>query len=105
MKVGEAGKEVQALVEINGSPISPELNLCDAKGSYAPDPRVFESQNYPLVYPLTVAYLKNGGESQQAAETFIRALKTDEGQCLLNEAGLIPIFSVEQEGACNRKEW
>lgn len=87
LAVAEKGEAVQPLVQKTGQPITPETNLCNAKGSYALDPEAFASRNYPLSYRLSVVYLPNN----QAGKQFGELLKTDEGQYLLSQVGLVPM--------------
>ena len=87
LAVAEKGEAVQPLVQKTGQPITPETNLCNAKGSYAPDLEAFASRNYPLSYRLSVVYSPNN----QAGKQFGELLKTDEGQYLLSQVGLVPL--------------
>ena len=43
-------------------------------------------------------------KQEQAAKAFVEAMMTLEGQCLLNEAGLVPRIPVQQTGACRDLE-
>lgn len=97
LAIGPIGQEVQPIIA-DGKAITPAFDLCDRKGSYAPDAKLFLQGRYPLIYPLSVIYTAQG---EQAAQAFIAALKTDEGQCLLAEAGLVPIEPVRQTGRCS----
>lgn len=105
LAVGEPGQEVQVL-QRNGDSITPDLDLCQAKGSYWPDSRVFMQNRYPLTYPLSVLYYRQKGNRQpeQAAKFFIQALQTQEGQCLLSEAGLVPRLPVRLKPICLESE-
>ncbi|MBD1909754.1 MULTISPECIES: hypothetical protein [unclassified Leptolyngbya] len=93
LALGENGKEVQPLMQQQGVPINPATDLCGDKGSYTSNANVFSSsrgflQNqYPLRYRLVVVYPKGS----QAGRSFAETLRTDEGQALLNAAGLVPI--------------
>ena len=92
LAVGEKGQEVQPLVQQLDNqvkPIEPTTDLCDDKGSYWPDVEAFKSGRYPLVYRLVVVYPKD--ETRAAGKKFAELLKTDEGQRLLSEAGLVPL--------------
>lgn len=93
-------RSVQPFVQDNGAPLDPTIDLCNAKGSYWPNTQVFQNKTYPLSYPLSVIYSKQNAASKQAAEAFIKVLETDEGQCLLNEAGLVSTKLVRQKGIC-----
>ena len=81
----KGGREFQPLIQGNGEPIVPQSDLC-AKGSYQVNAQAFE--RYPFSYRLSVVYAKN---SDRVAKKMIELLTTDEGQCLLNEAGFVPI--------------
>jgi hypothetical protein len=99
LAIGEAGQEKQALIQADRQPIQPaQIDLCNAKGSYWADPEAFRNKAYPLIYELAVIYPT---DNPAPAEAFIAALKTDEGQCLLSETGLVPIEPVRQRGICD----
>lgn len=83
--LGEPGQEVQVLVQNNGRDIEPKVDLCNDKGSYKPNLKTFAQKHYPLGYPIAVVYPKNSLDGAKFAEI----LKTDEGQMLLGEAGLV----------------
>jgi serine/threonine protein kinase len=89
LSVGEKGKEVQPLVQNNGEDINPKLDLCNDKGSYKPNAEAFSQQRYLFVSPIAVVYPDDAIRSQ-AGKSFAKILKTDEGQKLLEETGLIP---------------
>lgn len=96
LAIGPGGQEVQPIT-VDGRALTPDFDLCNRKGSYMPDARLFQEERYPLIYPLSVIYTAQG---QSAAQAFINALKTDAGQCLLSEAGLVPIRSI-RPGDCS----
>jgi ABC-type phosphate transport system substrate-binding protein len=78
----------QILVQTNGQPINPHMDLCNDKGNYRPDVNAFKDEsNYPFKYPIFIAYKKDS----QVGEYLVKLLQTDEGQQLLSEAGLVPI--------------
>ncbi|MGI0485760.1 substrate-binding domain-containing protein [Pantanalinema rosaneae CENA516] len=81
---------VQALLEANGQAISPETNLCGAKGSYDRNIAVFQTQRYPLGYSLAVVYPRDN-RRLQVGQKFAEILQTAEGQRLLSRTGLIPL--------------
>ncbi len=83
-------KAVQPIIQNNGRPITPETDLCMDKGSYRPNPKIFERGDYPLGYAIAVIYNKDNAK-YSAGRVFSRLMKTDEGQHLLESAGLIPI--------------
>ncbi|MEG4534424.1 substrate-binding domain-containing protein [Microcoleus sp. D2_18a_D3] len=93
LAVGEKGQEVQPLVQqIDNQvkPIEPTTDLCNDKGSYWPDVEAFKSGRYPFIYRLVVVYPKDEARSM-VGKKFAELLKTDEGQRLLSEAGLVPL--------------
>lgn len=95
LAVGGKGQEIQPLVqqvENNVKPIEPTTDLCNDKGSYWPNVKAFESGSYPLMYRLVVVYPKDENRSQ-SGKKFAELLKTEEGQRLLSEAGLVPVKS------------
>jgi len=92
------GEEFQALIQDDGKPIAPQSDLC-AKGSYRVNTEAFE--RYPFGYRLSVVYAK---KNDRAAKKMIELLTTDEGQCLLNEAGLIPTKPGWNQKICNGSE-
>lgn len=90
LAIGTTGKEVQVLItedKNKNKPIYETIDLCSNKGSYKPNAEAFNSRNYPLVIPLVVVYPKNS----QKGENFAKLLLTNEGQNLLNAAGLVPV--------------
>jgi len=93
LALGEGGQEVQPLAQSQGGAIDPATDLCGDKGSYAANVRAFVPQrgvfpqHYPLRYRLAVVYRQDS----EAGRSFAAALKTEEGQHLLNAAGLVPI--------------
>lgn len=88
--------EVQPLMQRNGDPVTPETNLCK-KGSYVPNPTVFNDRpllpQYPLKYNLSVIY----SPGNEAGEKFSELLTTTEGQYLLGQAGLVPLDPLPQQ--------
>ncbi|HEY9709836.1 MAG TPA: substrate-binding domain-containing protein, partial [Oculatellaceae cyanobacterium] len=98
LAVGEENHEVQALVQDNGKSIEPTTDLCDDKGSYWSNVKVFENKEYPWGYSLAVVYPKPvGNSSPSAGGKFAEILKTDEGQRLLSEAGLVPLHQEKND--------
>jgi serine/threonine protein kinase len=98
LAVGEKGREVQALVQkVDGEikPIEPTTDLCNDKGSYWPDVEAFSSGRYPLNYRLVVVYPKDEKRGE-AGRKFAELLKTDEGQRLLGEAGLVTLRKISE---------
>lgn len=95
LSIGEKGREVQSLVQNNGQDINPKTNLCK-KGGYYPNPEVFKDNKYPLKYSISVVYPQDE-DSSLAGKKFIEILKTDEGQNLLEQAGLVPIRKINDK--------
>jgi serine/threonine protein kinase len=90
---------VQALVQDNGKPITPRSDLCDDKGSYWLNSEAFTQTNYyPLRYDLVVIYLK-GGNSASPGKKFADLWRTEEGQKLFDEAGLVPLILLKKADA------
>jgi len=93
LAIGKKGEEVQPLVQQVGNqvkPIEPTIDLCNDKGSYWPNVEAFKSASYPLIYRLVLVYPKNETRAI-AGKKFAELLKTDEGQRLLSEAGLVSL--------------
>jgi PBP superfamily domain len=84
----EGNKPVQGLVQPNGRPVDPEVNLC-AKNA-RPDVQAFVSKSYPLGYPLVVVYPKDNQRSLPGIK-FAELLTTQQGQLLLSKTGLVPL--------------
>ena len=91
LAVGEPGQEVQPLVQKNRQPIDPSTDLCNSKGNYFPNQEAIATRLYPLAYSLAVIYPTDKNLAL-AGQKFVELLKTDEGQCLLSEAGLVPLY-------------
>lgn len=81
---------IAPLIQANNEPATPFIDLCNAKGSYAPNQEAFIKQRYPLAYSLGVAYLRDN-RRPPAGKRFAAMLRTVEGQELLQKTGLIPI--------------
>ena len=93
LALGKKGEEVQPLVQQVGKqvePIEPTIDLCNDKGSYWPNVEAFKSASYPLIYRLVLVYPKDETRAI-AGKKFAELLKTDEGQRLLSEAGLVSL--------------
>ncbi|MBD2576496.1 hypothetical protein [Oscillatoria sp. FACHB-1406] len=87
----EGERIFQSVVQNNNKPITPQIDLCNDKGSYFPTyTPALESGEFPLVYSLAVVYPKKGSGAE-AGKKFAEMLKTDEGQYLIREMGLIPV--------------
>lgn len=77
-------------------PINPSTDLCDRKGTYFPNDALIQSGAYPLAYPLGVIYLQDNSRAP-AGEKFAELFSTDEGQRLLNQAGLVPLRPIPSD--------
>lgn len=90
LAIGEQNQEVQPLAQHQNQPIHSNIDLCGDKGSYGANVNAFNTRTqpiYPLRYRLTVVYR----QGSQMGRHYAAALKTDEGQALLNAAGLVPL--------------
>lgn len=91
LALSRSGKEaVQPLVLSNKQEITPETDLCNRKGAYAPDPNKFQTGEYPLSYPILVVYPRDNRRSE-AGKKFAELMRTQEGQRLLQAAGFVPL--------------
>jgi hypothetical protein len=84
------GEAVQPWILENGNAITPEIDLCDRKGEYKADAKLFRDRRYPLAYPIAVVYPKDNQRSAQGKK-FAELMRTQEGQQLLSDAGLVPV--------------
>ena len=72
-------------------PITPSDNLCLEKKPL-PNISAFHTASYPLSAPLVVAYPRdNNLPGHSSGPTFAKFLKTQDGQYLLQQAGLVPL--------------
>ncbi len=85
---------VAPLVQANGLPISPTTDLCNNKGSYRTNIAAIRNGRYPLAYPITLIYPRDNRRAP-IGEAFADVLRTDEGQLLLQEAGLVPLREID----------
>ncbi|MGF1485907.1 MAG: hypothetical protein ACFBSE_02215 [Prochloraceae cyanobacterium] len=90
LAIQKGHQRFQPLVKTNGKPISPTTDLCNDKGGYWQNVDTFRTGQYPLGYSLVVVYPKDR-EGFSAGEQFVEMLRTQEGQYLLREAGLVPL--------------
>ncbi|HEY9747692.1 MAG TPA: hypothetical protein V6C63_03245 [Allocoleopsis sp.] len=91
LALSQAGKAaVQPLVLSDRQEITPETDLCNRKGAYAPDPAKFQTGEYPLSYPILVIYPRDNRRSAPGRK-FVELMRTLEGQRLLRTAGLVPL--------------
>ncbi len=81
---------IQSLVLDNGNTIDPNTDLCDDKGNYRANIRVFKDGSYPLGYPIIVVY-PGDNSRPPIGQKFAEMLKTDQVQRLLEKAGLVPL--------------
>jgi serine/threonine protein kinase len=86
----EGQDPVQALQLNSGKAISPTTDLCSKKGTYGLNPQVFRTGLYPLAYPIAVIYPRDNDRSR-IGENIAKMLKTQEGQRLLTETGLVAL--------------
>ncbi|TVQ63962.1 MAG: septum site-determining protein, partial [Spirulina sp. DLM2.Bin59] len=85
---------VAPLVQTNGLPISPATDLCNNKGSYRTNITAIRNGHYPLAYPITLIYPRDNRRAP-IGEAFADVLRTDEGQLLLQRAGLVPLREID----------
>ena len=81
---------VAPLVWTNGSAITPNVDLCNEKGSYIQNYNAFINQSYPLAFPISVVYTRDN-RRLPIAERFVSIMRTEEAQNLLKQTGLIPL--------------
>jgi hypothetical protein len=81
---------VAPLIFKNGKPLTPEVDLCNEKGSYSQNYTAFISKTYPLAYPISVVYTRDN-RRLPIAERFVSIMRTEEAQNLLKQTGLIPL--------------
>ncbi|MGK7928577.1 MAG: substrate-binding domain-containing protein [Spirulina sp.] len=87
---------VSPLIMRHGSPITPQTDLCNEKGSYFLNSKAIREERYPLSYPLAVVYPRDN-RRRPIGLNFIKVLKTTEAQKLLMRAGLVPLEDPPQE--------
>ncbi|MBV6622401.1 MAG: substrate-binding domain-containing protein [Rivularia sp. (in: Bacteria)] len=80
---------VQTLAHNDGKPITPNIDLCNDKGSYRLNTNAFKSGRYPLRFAIAVIY-KTTKDEDSKGEKFAEMMLSDEGQSLLQEIGLVP---------------
>ena len=77
-------------------PISPADNLCLGKKPL-PNILAFSTAKYPLSAPVVVAYpLDNNLPGHQSGPLFAQFLKTQDGQYLLQQAGIVPLQPIPE---------
>lgn len=84
------GTPIQAVVLNNNQAIAPSTDLCDRKGSYRPSVELIRSGQYPLAYPIAIVFPRRN-DRPPIGEKFAEMLKTQEGQTLLRQTGLVPL--------------
>jgi hypothetical protein len=84
---------IQALIQDTGKPINPTTDLCRNKGSYRPQVQLFKTGQYPLAFPLVVVYPQDN-RLPPAGDKFADMLRTQEGQLLLQQTGLVPFVEL-----------
>lgn len=83
----------QALVQGNGQPIDPTIDLCKKNNHLGVE--AFVTGTYPLGYPLAVVYPQDN-RRPPAGPKFAELLTTRQGQRLLRKAGLVPLQPVPE---------
>ncbi|MEB3294497.1 MAG: hypothetical protein VKJ24_15175, partial [Synechococcales bacterium] len=81
---------IQPWIMEDGKSITPDIDICDRKGEYKADAKLFRDRRYPLAYPIAVVYPKDNQRSAPGKK-FAELLRTQEGQQLLSDAGLVPV--------------
>lgn len=87
-----ANNFVQPLVQDTGEPINPSIELCNKKGAYHLDYQTFQSNRYPLAYPIAVIF-RWDNRWEAKGDRFAEILKTQEAQQLLTKTGIVPLPS------------
>ena len=81
---------VAPLILRSNNPLTPDVDLCNEKGSYSQNYKAFIDQSYPLTYPVSVIYTRDNRRIP-IAERFVSIMRTEEAQTLLKQTGLIPL--------------
>ncbi|WP_017304167.1 substrate-binding domain-containing protein [Spirulina subsalsa] len=89
--VGDTGRtsSVSPLVQNDGTPITPNIDLCNDKGSYRLNMAALRGGDYPLAYSISIIYPLDNSRppiGDRLAEMF----RTQEAQKLLERAGFTP---------------
>ena len=84
---------VSPLMLKDGQPIAPATDLCEQKGSYQINHTATRNQDYPLTYPLAVVFFRDN-RRQAIGRNFAELLTTKEGQCLIKQVQLTPIYLI-----------
>lgn len=90
LALGKKQKTVQALTLTDGRSITPMVDLCDRKGSYSLLPDAIKNQQYPLSYRIAIVYVRDN-DQQPVGEKFAEMMRSQEGQKLLAQFGLMPL--------------
>lgn len=85
---------ISPLIQDNHQPVTPNTDLCNAKGSYSPNVEAFINENYPLAYPLAIVYPRDNSR-KPVGQKFAEILKTREAQELLYKTGLVPLETLK----------
>jgi ABC-type phosphate transport system substrate-binding protein len=96
LAIAETDKAVQPLVQDQGQPINPTIDLCNDKGSYHPNITAFTSNQYPLAYPVAIVYPRDNSRLP-IGQRFAAILQTAEAQMLLSRTGLVPLRSLQMK--------
>lgn len=83
---------VQPLIQDRDQPIDPATDLCNKKGGYRPNFPAFQSDLYPLAYPIAVIFRRDN-RRVAIGDRFAEILKTQESQQLLTKTGIVPLKS------------
>jgi ABC-type phosphate transport system substrate-binding protein len=81
---------VAPLIFKSGKALTPQVDLCNEKGSYSQNYDAFINRSYPLAYPVSVVYTRDN-RRLPIAERFVSIMHTQEAQNLLKQTGLIPL--------------
>ena len=81
---------VPPLVQNDGEYITPNIDLCNDKGSYRLNTNYFNSGKNPLRFAIAVIYPSKNTEG----EKFAQMMLSNEGQSLLQEIGLVPARNI-----------
>lgn len=74
-----------------GAPLNPKNDLCNTKGNYRPAYRAIRQGHYPWRYSLAVVHLRDNRRIP-AALYFADLWRTTQGQILLRQVGLTPLY-------------
>jgi hypothetical protein len=87
---------IPALILKQNQSIDPTTDLCDRKGSYRVNAKQIRARTYPLSYAIAVVYARDN-RRQPVGKKFAEMLKSEEGQRLLDEVGLVTVNGRDKE--------